>query len=471
LQLVGTLFCLGYSASVIKANNQVQGEHAYLVDCPAYPFDHSRRYWEESRSKTWRLRESSPTFLLGRRNHDLNPLRPRCRNWLCVETSSWLGEHEVTGVLVLPGTGSLVIAMEAVREICATGNRNISGFYFKNFELLSPLRIGQTARDAVETEVHLYPIKVPGEKEPTWFQFRIFSHNNGRTTETCNAQVQVQYEEDATTPAGRESLLEQDRIRKRYHEIRSVCTQSLDTKTFYKEFFKYEFKYGPSYNVVSDTSFDPVGQLSSAGKVNWNPAVHEQVGKSPIHPAILDGVLQVLLATSPKGLKNTSTMIPRRIGTAWVSNKVWCQVTTTVNAAGVVSETLDEGGPFMNFLALADDGAPLCALENVQAAEISQVETTNDETGNRDLLYNMVWQPRLSSLEPHQLSTICEAASSSPHSFDSDAAAFKLVFPKIELVLRLAAEQTLKDMTADHINQLPIHLRNYVDLLIRQGVI
>lgn len=97
LQLVGRLFCLGYAASITTANGQDPGRHPYLVDCPAYPFDHRRQYWDESRfSRDWRLRESSPGFLLGRRTHDWNPLRPRWRNWLCAETIPWLGEHHVS---------------------------------------------------------------------------------------------------------------------------------------------------------------------------------------------------------------------------------------------------------------------------------------------------------------------------------------------------------------------------------------
>ncbi|KAI0484906.1 hypothetical protein GGR56DRAFT_680801 [Xylariaceae sp. FL0804] len=487
LQLVGSLFCHGYPVSITTANGQGAGKHAYLVDCPAYPFDRSRRYWEESRmSKAFRLRNSSPGFLLGRRTHDWNPLRPRWRNWLSVETTPWLGEHQVTGVLVLPGTGSLVIAMEAVREVCAARNCGISGFSFRDFQLLSPLRIGQTARDAVETDVHLYPLQTPGEREATWFRFRIFTHNDGRVTETCNARVQVQYEEDATTPAGHESMLEHKRIRELHQDIRSRCSQALDTRAFYKDFAKYGFKYGPSYTVVSDASFDPVGRLSSAGKVNWDPAVHEQAGESPVHPAILDGVLQVLLATAPKGLENTSTMIPRRIGRAWVSNAVWCRATGTVHAAGTVSGTQDEGGPFMNFLALGDDGAPLCAVEDVKAAEISQAERPDDKLWSRRLLYSMAWKPRLSSLGPGQLQKICDAAAAaagSRHDDDdddddedddessdpSDVEVMRRAFPKFERSLRLAAREALQTLSADQRSQLPAHRRKYVDLLGRQA--
>lgn len=101
LNLAGSLFCRGFPISITTVNGQGQGRHPYLVDCPAYPFDHSRRYWDETRiSREWRLREASPGFLLGRQVHDWNPLKPRWRNWLCVENIPWLGEHYVSATIL-----------------------------------------------------------------------------------------------------------------------------------------------------------------------------------------------------------------------------------------------------------------------------------------------------------------------------------------------------------------------------------
>ncbi|KAK7920460.1 polyketide synthase PksD [Apiospora marii] len=470
LNLVGNLFCLGYLVSVTAANHQNQRKHPYLVDCPSYPFDHTRRYWDESRmSKDWRLREASPGFLLGRRAHDWNPLRPRWRNWLCGETMPWLGEHHVTGTLVVPGAGSLVIAIEAVRQTVGTTGRKISGFEFRNLQLLAPLRVGDTTRDAVETEVHLDSIQGVGAKESTWFQFRIFSHNNGHVTETCNAQVQVQFEEDITTPAGHERALEDERIRSLSRTIHSACTQPLDIQTFYKRFFKYGFRYGPSFTVVTEANCDPVGQASGTGKVSWDPAQHEQAGDSPVHPAILDGVLQVLLAAAPKDLGDTATVIPRRMGKVWMSNKVWSQTTRTVNVAGIVNGTPDEGGPFMNFWALADDNTPLCSIENVKGAEISRKEKNDDAVVDRRLLYRIAWKPKLCSLAPGEVQKICDTTSFRLDNYDSEVHAFANFFPKIEKVMRSAAIQARQTVSTSQMSALPAYFSKYVNALDQQS--
>lgn len=95
--MAGTLFCNGHRISVAAVNGQAGAKLPYLIDCPPYPFDRSRRYWHESRlNKDLRLRVHTPGHLLGRRAHDWNALHPRWRNWLCVETMPWMADHVVS---------------------------------------------------------------------------------------------------------------------------------------------------------------------------------------------------------------------------------------------------------------------------------------------------------------------------------------------------------------------------------------
>jgi acyl transferase domain-containing protein len=104
LELMGQLFSLGHPVSV-QAVNQENPEAVPqpLVDCPAYPFDHSQRYWVESRvSRDFRLREAVEGETLGVRISDWNPLAPRWRNFLSVESTPWLGHHKVCSTGSLP---------------------------------------------------------------------------------------------------------------------------------------------------------------------------------------------------------------------------------------------------------------------------------------------------------------------------------------------------------------------------------
>ncbi|RYP16394.1 hypothetical protein DL765_005174 [Monosporascus sp. GIB2] len=98
LVLLGTLFCRGYPVSILSANQQGAATSKeptpFLVDIPHYPFDHSRKYWSESRlSRDYRLRLPSTSDVLGIRSHDWNPFEPKWRNFWSSETMGWTQDH------------------------------------------------------------------------------------------------------------------------------------------------------------------------------------------------------------------------------------------------------------------------------------------------------------------------------------------------------------------------------------------
>ncbi|KAJ8132109.1 hypothetical protein O1611_g1520 [Lasiodiplodia mahajangana] len=474
LELIGTLYCLGYPVSVTAANRQEKNKHAYLVDCPSYPFDHSRRYWAESRiSSNWRLKEYTPGFLLGRRAQDWNPLKPRWRNFLCVETIPWLGDHGVNGVLVVPGTGSLVIAIEAARQIASEGDGTIVGFRIKDARFLAPLRVGETAQDAVETEVHLDRIQQGGEQKSTWSEVRIFSHWEGRVIETFNTKIQLQFADDPTTPAGRETALELERIRNRYEQIRSSCTRAIEAKDFYKFCSEFGFNYGESYETLDKIWYDGRGPGSSAGEIAIASTGHQRRADSPVHPALLDAVLQVMIVQASKGIDpsmRNSTVIPQQVRSAWISNKVWSQTTKAVHVSnvGVLDEVNSRSsGHRASLYAVADDGSPLCALEDVGTAAISREVNFENDLAKRKLLYSIAWKPKLSSLRQGELQEICRKKSNRIVSSGLEAKAMANFFPKMELAMRSAVNRALNTVPESEFNPASAHYNKYLALLRR----
>jgi acyl transferase domain-containing protein len=101
LELVGNLFTYRYDVSATEANRWIRhkGEsiHGFLVDAPQYPFNHTQRYWHESRlSLDYRLREPTPREVLGVRVSDWNPLEPKWRRMISVDELPWVADHVVS---------------------------------------------------------------------------------------------------------------------------------------------------------------------------------------------------------------------------------------------------------------------------------------------------------------------------------------------------------------------------------------
>lgn len=114
MELAGKLFSHGHTVSV-TAVNQAEAKGPFLVDCPGYPFDHSQKYWAESRiSRDYRLRGAVSGETLGVRVSDWNPLQPRWRNFLSVETEPWTADHNVRILnYPLPVSGLTVLGYDS----------------------------------------------------------------------------------------------------------------------------------------------------------------------------------------------------------------------------------------------------------------------------------------------------------------------------------------------------------------------
>lgn len=100
LNSLGQLFCLGYPVDLRKVNRlskEANKQPRLLHDLPEYPFDHSQRYWGESRiSKRLRLNPQAKLDLLGKPAPDWNPFEAKWRNFIRVSEMPWVEDHVVS---------------------------------------------------------------------------------------------------------------------------------------------------------------------------------------------------------------------------------------------------------------------------------------------------------------------------------------------------------------------------------------
>lgn len=97
--LTGRLRCSGIPVDVLQVNfpNAQVEEVRALTDLPAYVFNHSTQYWQESRlSRNFRFRQHLRHELLGNRETDWNPLRPKWRNVIRLAENGWILDHQAS---------------------------------------------------------------------------------------------------------------------------------------------------------------------------------------------------------------------------------------------------------------------------------------------------------------------------------------------------------------------------------------
>jgi NADPH:quinone reductase-like Zn-dependent oxidoreductase/SAM-dependent methyltransferase len=320
--------------------------------------------------------------------------------------------EQITNTTVCPGTGMLVMALEAVKQVAAAGS-DISGFRIKNAEFLAPIRVGETLQEAVETELELNPVVRAHGNDSAWSEIRIFEHYHDRTTQCFRAYVQIEYEDVSSNPVdgGLETRLEHEQISGHVRRAVERCTKPVESNAFYKFCEKQGLQYGEAFSQLRDIRWD--GRNTSAARIDLTKArKHWEDIDSPLaHPAVLDAAIHLVMTQVSNGLAGEmSTMIPQKLSTMWISAKSWVETTSAVRLSSDVqdltSSTIDN-----SVYVLADDDSPLCAIEHLTMARVSKPNDpeANEKAARDDtLLYNIVWKPQLSALSAEALQKVCQ---------------------------------------------------------------
>ncbi|KAI0008226.1 hypothetical protein F4779DRAFT_642004 [Xylariaceae sp. FL0662B] len=411
LELLGQLFCHGHTVSIPAVNHQEKSKtsppQSFLVDCPEYPFDHSKTYWAESRlSRDFRLRDGVVGETLGWRSFDWNPLEPRWRNFLSVESAPWIGDHVVNDTVIYPAAGMLMMAIEAVRDICPA-HRTLAGYHVKEAHFISPLLVRETWEDKTEVMLRLRPIQSPHEKDSTWSDISIYAYSNDCWTECFRAKIQVEYEEESATLGDLKTERQRahERVLSQYKQAMISCTRPIDAEVFYDDAAEHGLQYGKAFQVLQDIRWD--GKADTLARVDVSKLKHTA---SLVHPVVLDAAFHALRVSTTLGLSlSSATNVPVRLVDAWFAPSAWQHPQTSAIQYFATSEV--KGGRESEkgtIYAIADDCSVLCSMRRVMTAAVSRRAVENDQA-TKKLLYNIEWKPQLSLLEPQQLVSACGA--------------------------------------------------------------
>jgi NADPH:quinone reductase-like Zn-dependent oxidoreductase/SAM-dependent methyltransferase/acyl carrier protein len=447
LELVGQLFCLGHSVSITAVNQGLAtrlekptDKPVFLVDTPEYSFDRSRKYWTESRiSRDYRLRGHVKGDMLGARALDWNPLVPRWRNFLTVESIPWTGHHKITDTILYPAAGMLIMAIEAVQEMIPEG-QDVAGFLFKEAEFINPIIIHEKWEDRTETQLHLRSFKMLPEDDnnsPQSFEVDIFSYVEESWTKCFQAIIQIDYEESINIYGNECRQLNHQNIRNRYDLATESCIWPIDSATLYHDAAEVGLQYGDWFSLLQDVYWD--SNKSAVARVDVSKDRYKT--NSLVHPCVLDQAFHLLRVSAGQ---QSAANIPARLAGAWFASSFKWQTPETDNIRWIATSTSAanlEGvrghGEQGTIAALADDGTVLCTIEKATTASISGSTNLTD----KKLLYSTEWKPQLSLLEPEQLALVCEA-----NSVDRDETIVVENYSKMCLTLELYSIRVLQNL-------------------------
>ncbi|KAI0019183.1 hypothetical protein F4780DRAFT_771382 [Xylariomycetidae sp. FL0641] len=449
LKAIGQLVCVGYCVKIAEVNSLIPQPHAQdletwpkqaLLSCPKYPFDRSRRYWKASRlAQGYLFRDQVPADTLGAPVADWNPLEPRWRNLLSLESMPWIRDHAIGDTAIYPGSGLLVMAVEAARQI-SDPQRSLRGFYIREAHFQSPIIVGDSTSEPTEIMVQLRRLRAEFDKVSAW--------------SSVVAVVQVQYDDPKSqVDTEVERTLELGRASRMYKDSAVHCTTKVDSEKFYTHALEYGHNYGKSFQLLEDIRWD--GGTVAIARVKPLPAVCQSA--SLVHSAVIDAAFHLNICQGSKGCSQPQpTYIPQRLYDTWMSAKGWDQPSDSrMRLASVILNT--SGSKIEpNIYVYAGDGSPLATLGRLVMTPVHQQRHVN-RTGGQRLIHTIEWRPKLSLLTPHQLHHFCHAGVAR-----SDGTEMISFVQQLENVLAESARRTLDNLPEASTQGVPAHLRKYI---------
>lgn len=285
LSAAGKLYLKGIELDFQAINRGGQ----VLADLPSYSWNHSTRYWDESRlSKQWRLREFAHHDLLGSRVADSGDLQPTWRNLLRLVDIPWCRDHVIAGDIVFPGAGYVAMAVEAMRQI--DGGAHDEGFTLRSVSLLAALTMNETI--ATEIILTMRPLRLTDNlDDSSWYEFSIMSYNTsaGSWTKHCAGEVRQ----------GRDHVVEPMQI--------ADLPRKLQSSSWYRVLKKAGMDYGPAFQGLEHLSAHPVANSAVAHISNASGPADSAY---QLHPSTLDACIQLFTTAACRGQARSFSTVP-----------------------------------------------------------------------------------------------------------------------------------------------------------------
>ncbi|KAI1372099.1 polyketide synthase [Hypoxylon crocopeplum] len=284
----------GYPVSLPAINSPFGEQHTFVADLPSYAWNHTQRYWVESRvSRQIRQKKFEPHELLGTIFPGNNGLVPLWRNFLRLADIPWLMDHQVESAPVFPGAAYITMAIEATR-LLEGQDKSITDYHLRDVEILNALAIPDGSA-GIEVQLSMRPA------EENWYEFTISSISTGDSW-LVNCKGYVLAEHDSTEVA-------RGTVRADKFFVPGLKARQLEPDDLFAGMLEMGFYHGPTFKNLTDIKVSRKKAITGIAISDVAPESHSYV----IHPTTLDSIIVAAYSSLPKKLRQNSLVVPRSI--------------------------------------------------------------------------------------------------------------------------------------------------------------
>ena len=373
-----------------------------LVTLPKYPWNHSRKYWHQSRAATNHKHRLFPrNDILGSLVDENLDLEPRWRNIIRLDHHPWIRQHRIFGDSVYPSAGFFSMAAEAVLQQASLNDIEYDHAEFRDITLDKHLIVPDSSQ--VETFLSMKPCSVELHTSGSmWFEFHVYSWEANRGWEEhCHGLVAPQKKKQSNPVDAQD----QDPTVKRTLCVKEEpCTQAVQLPQMYKNLAASGLSYGPLFQGFSELSLGDGNRARASFEVpDTSKCMPEEYETGCIvHPISLEACLQMVWPLNgfgktgdhqlyfPTSIKHLE--ISKQALSAGTHLDIRSQRTQPDHTTGAVSQNFtvtNTNNP--TSVPIKIDGCVLKPVSRASEAPKSQ--------SSRSLCYTQVWKTCLDSVQ------------------------------------------------------------------------
>ncbi|KAF2150161.1 reducing type I polyketide synthase [Myriangium duriaei CBS 260.36] len=425
LQSLSLLHCCGYPVDWLQANHQGAPKNSLisLCDLPEYPFDHSIRYWHESRiARASRLRTEPRLDLLGK---------------------------QINGVTLFPAAGMMCMAIEGLNQL-VVNDESIKGFELRDIAFHTALIVPM---DGVQVELHVSKDNNPSRRDMNW---RLFALSKDEWIECCCGTARYDYSEQVSEiNDGTEDEKFWSRRKLEFDRTRQACASEVDVSLLYRQMEMCGFGFGSAFQSIRDGRFTEKTVTADITCYRWSDSSSTNPRQDHIiHPCTLDGLLQpAIVAFTKGGTKTATSLVPTSVRRLWIPKVglAWPRC-DSLEVLAQITQISNRGFEMQCSATTKDDDLVGAVLEGVRFTHVSKAPETKDDC----TLWALDWKPDVDLMTVAAL----EGNRMSGQAQDSEPVVY---FKKLSFLLYTFLNTTIRQMPMMNSSKLPPHFVRYLN--------
>ncbi|KAF1952403.1 hypothetical protein CC80DRAFT_572627 [Byssothecium circinans] len=399
--------------------------------------------------------------LLGLRAKDWNPGEASWRHFIRAQENPWVMDHGLNGSPLYPGSGILVMAIEAARQLNTYPEHLVTGYRLKDIRFLKAINI-DSSEHGTEAQIHMRPRRlVSNSTAATWYDWRIYTLNGDDWVECAYGSVKVEFKSDDAETRESSDRRNAATVREKYQQSANNCSQSVYHEQMYNSLAKHGFSYGPYFRQLRTVKFNRTGNASATLALQGFADNMAYAGEDPvvIHPTTLDALCHLqMVALSAGGFRQIPTMIFSHLRELWVSQKLLTMPGNPPLSASTHETMRGFREAEYNTTALfADTQEPALLIEGERGTAITSLALSNAGTdeGDDGILFSLDFKPDLSLLNKEETRDVLRPR------FNNLIAPPKEHIDRVEAIALYYVEKALKHLDQGQRSQDRAHLKWY----------